>query len=224
MTIEKIGLGKLIKLLSAKDADRIRIIRSDLREEKAKKLLLQEGGGDFYGPFWHDAKAHVAGRSNLRITTIQRIADWDQRKTLYPILCEGFLKWLELARRETNQPLVPTAKDFHTRFEIPDLHLLLKIDNVMGLQGEDSHARLVYPFFCKEHRLSEKWARVGLWLMSRGFTEFDLDELEILDVIAGTSFSGRKIRLNGDEEEVFRSNYQRLHAEWAALRPAYGLD
>ncbi|HMO73710.1 MAG TPA: hypothetical protein PKD99_16150 [Sphingopyxis sp.] len=224
MTIEKIGLGKLLKIFSARDADRIRIIRSDLREERAKKLLVQEGGGDFYIAFWADAKAHVAGRLDLHISTIQRIADSAQRKTLYPLLCSGFLKWLELARRETNHPLVPTAKNFHIRFEFPDLHLLLKIDNVMGLHGADGHDRLIYPFFCKEHRLNEKWARVGLWLMLQGFTEFDLDEFEILDVIAGVGFSGRTLKLKGDEEAIFRTAYQKLHSEWSALRAEYGLD
>ncbi|MDX2210981.1 MAG: hypothetical protein SFV20_11580 [Sphingopyxis sp.] len=223
MTIEKIALGKLLKIFGAKDADRIRLIRSDLREEKAKKDSQSETGPDFYGPFWADAKAHVAGRSDLHVTTKQRIADLAQRKTLYILLRDGFLRWLELGRRETNQQLVPTERNFHSKFEFPDLRLVLKVHNVMGLQGEEGRARLVYPFFCKEHRLTEKWARVGLWLMFQAFNEFDLDELEILDVIGGEGFHGRDVRLKGDEEEIFRLAYKRLHAEWTKLSVDYGL-
>lgn len=223
MSIEKIGLYKLLKILSAKEALQISLVRSDLREERDKLLGNPSDPRDFYSPFWADAKAHVAGKCDLRIATQARIEDSDRRANLYPRLRDGFLEWLELERRSTNYDLVPAEQNFHTRFEFPDLHLLLKIDNVMGVKRYPSDIRLVYPYFCKEHALPQKWGRVGLWLMSKGFSQFDISEMEILDVMRGRSFSGKIIALQGDEETIFTRNFLELRDMWLRLRPDYGL-
>jgi hypothetical protein len=223
MTIEKIGLSKLLKILGAQDALKISLVRSDLREERDKYLGIDSDPRDFYSPFWADAKAHVAGKCDLRIATQTRIEDNDRRANLYPRLRDGFLEWLELERRSTNYDLVPAEQNFHTRFEFPELHLLLKIDNVMGIRREPGEVRLIYPYFCKEHALTLKWGRVGLWLMSKGFSQFDISEMEILDVMRGRSFSGNTTSLRGIEERTFTESFRELRNNWLRLRTEYGL-
>jgi hypothetical protein len=224
MSIEKIGLSKLLKLFGADDALRKSLIREDLRREKAELDGRDEGGGDFYVPFWADAKAYVASGRDLHAATDARIADLKQRESLYPQLRDGFLAWVELSRRDTNVKLVPSEQTVHARSEFPDLHLILKVENVMAMDAESGRPRLIYPYFCKQHALSDKWGRVGLWLMAKAFRAFELDELEIVDVMRGTSVSGRRTALLGDEERLFTERYRLVHDEWERLKGDYGLD
>lgn len=224
MSIEKIGLSKLLKIFGADDRLRRRLIREDLYQER-KKLEGSKGpGGDFYVPFWADAKAYVASGQDLHVATKVRIQELGQRAALYPRLRDGFLEWLELARRDTNRQLVPSERTVHAHHDFPELHLTLKVDNVMAMHAGSERVRLVYPYFCKEHELSERWGRVGLWLMKEAFPAVELEEMEIVDVMRGKSISGRRIQFRGDEEQLFKSRYATIHAEWEALKPRYGLS
>lgn len=224
MSIEKISLSKLLKLFGAKDSLRTKVIRTDLRQERAKIEGIEGSGGDFYVPFWADAKAYVAHGYDLHVATDARIQDMKQRAGIYPQLRDGFLAWLELSKRDTNLKLVPSEQTVHARREFPDLNLVVKVDNVLGMHLEGGRAQLIYPFFCKEHELSARWGRVGLWLMQSAFLGFELEELEIVDVMRGTSFAGRRVQLVGDEEYLFKERYMLVHDEWVRLRSEYGLE
>lgn len=224
MSIEKIGLSKLLKIFGADDSLRRRLIREDLYRDRKKLEGFDGSGGDFYVPFWADAKSYVTNGQDLHIATKARIEDLRQRASLYPRLRDGFLEWLELSRRDTNQKLVPSEKTVHARHDFPEMQLTLKIDNVMALHVGNDRVRLVYPYFCKEHGLSERWGRVGIWLMKVTFPAFELDDMEIVDVMRGRSIAGRRGQLVGDEEQLFKGRYALIHDEWEALKPRYGLD
>jgi hypothetical protein len=199
------------------------MIREDLRAERNRIDGLAGGGGDFHSPFWSDAKSHVIGLFELTEQTSFRIDQLEQRKRLYPVLCDGFLKWFGDLKKKTNQTVGWHQARVHNRFKFPNLDLTIKVENLMGLHiGQDRHL-LVYPYFSENPTLSEKWGRVGLWLMAASLPDFDPTEMHLLDVIRARSFSGASTFLIGDEESIFIARYQQLFEEWMQLRSAYGL-
>ena len=103
------------------------------------------------------------------------------------------------------------------------MSLILKVDNVMAMHAGAERVRLIYPYFCKEHGLTEEWGRVGLWLLKAAFPASELDDMEIVDVMRGSSVSGRRTLLHGNEELLFMQAYKVIHDEWVRLKPQYGL-
>ena len=64
MSLEKINLRKLLQLFFADARLQQSLLLDDIRKDRTKEEGDRDGG-DFYGPFWSDAKDHVAGLSNL---------------------------------------------------------------------------------------------------------------------------------------------------------------
>ena len=108
MSIQKIHLRKLLLLFDASSKERRRILLSDIASDRRKEFRRKEGlkndGGDFYSPFWFDAKRHVAGEIELREATKLRIEQNYRRKRLYPVLTDAFLRWWDEKRRWRNEP------------------------------------------------------------------------------------------------------------------------
>lgn len=181
------------------------------------------GGGDFHVPFWADAKLHIIGTFDLISQTASRIDASRQRKRLYPQLAAGFLKWLNDLKRSTNESVGWKEGSIHNHYELPDYELIVKVDNLLCLKiGEDRY-RLVYPYFSEKPPLTDQWARVGLWLMAEALSDHDMNDMEVLDVLRGRSFSGSNIPLTGEEGKIFGKRYKEILKEWDALRPHYGL-
>lgn len=223
MTIKVINLNKLLKICSLAENRLITELRSDLRAERDKLLGHKSGGGHFQHPWWNAAKLHCMGVEDLEEQTSLLIAVSAQRKRLYPLLTSGFLTWLTRLQRTTNQTIGWSDEEVHTHYTVPGLDLTVKVDNLLALRlGEDSH-KLVYPYFSETPILSEKWARVGLWLMSEALSEYHLADMELLDVLRGRSFSGASLFLKGDEEAIFENRYSEILALWEELKPEYGL-
>lgn len=223
MTIKVIHLNKLLKLCALQEKGLISALRADLRLERSKADGEEAGGGDFHGPFWSDAKMHVMGAVYLTGQTVLRIDKHPGRKRLYPLLEEGFLKWFEGLKRGTNETVTWLPESVHNHHEIPEFDLIVKVDNLLGLKiGSDKH-RLVYPYFSERPLLSEKWARVGLWLMAEALPTFSVTDMEILDVLRGVSFAGATVFLKGDEEAAFGDRYGEVLQLWNELKPEYGL-
>lgn len=224
MTAKVINLNKLLKFLSLTDQALITELRKELRAERRKlDGTAGEGGGDFHVPFWSDAKIHVIGVFDLLRRTVERVEASKQRQRLYPLLAQGFLSWLDRLKRATNERIGWHEGNFHNHHDIPELDLTLKVDNLLCLRiGEDRY-RLVYPYFSEKPPLSERWARVGLWLMSEALPDHSLTDMEILDVLRGRSYSGASLFLKGDEEALFENRYREVLNEWDGLRSHYGL-
>lgn len=224
MTAKTLHLGKVLKFLMLDDNKLVSELRRELRAERNKLLTsADKAGGDFYVPFWADAKLHVIGAVNLVSQTDWRVEQSAQRATLYPLLRKGFLAWLAEVSRSTNQKVGWQEGKFHNHIDIDGLELTLKVDNLLALKIGKDQFRLVYPYFAKSPILSEKWARVALWAMAEAFPTVSVVDLEILDVLRGVGFRGANLSLKGDEEFLFKSRYKAILKKWDELRPEYGL-
>lgn len=209
MSLEIINLRKLLKLMYFDPRALTGALRGDIREDRDRERGLLGGGGDFYGPFWKDAKDHVFGWSDLGDTTSQRIEDNERRRNLYPQLRDGFLLWWNERRRWTNAPFEPidTPK---IRYRVPDLNVTVKVDCVLSVQDGRGDDHYVYPYWFPVPPLSDEAARVALWLLSQALPQIDPNELRVLDVIRGQTFALDRNPLSGDEAQIFSRNFLRL--------------
>lgn len=222
MSFEIVGLGRLLNAMYASKAQRTSMLREDLRGERKKAAGFVGGsGGDFYAPFWADAKRHVAGDLDLRRATADRIASNEKsRRRLYPQLKDGFLLWWEQKRRLRNEPFRIIENNVRARYEAAGLGTV-KVENTLAITiGDDGH-RIFYPYFCEDPALSEEAARLGLWVMEQCIKGYALKDMRLLDVIKGRSFSTLDMPLSGNEEALFLRKYSELLSEWRTLRAEY---
>lgn len=59
MPLQNIHLRKFLKVGFSNASRRRSELRADIRQEIAREAQADSGGGDFYVPFWADAKAHA---------------------------------------------------------------------------------------------------------------------------------------------------------------------
>lgn len=225
MSLERIGLGKLLILIQASAAQRTSLLRTDIRNDIRNDAQRAAGearasGGDFYVPFWADAKRHVAGELDLGEAAEARVARNDRRARLYPELCEGFLLWWDGRRRTTNAPVILHEDHVKARYEAPGLGTV-KVENTLSITVAAEGRQVIYPYFCEDPELTEAAARLGLWVMSACVAGYSLEQMRILDVIAGKMYSGRDATLTGREERLFLSQYASVLDERRRLRAEY---
>lgn len=209
MALDKIHLRKLLKILFLNTSMRQSAIRADIREEIAKQSRSSDSGGDFYVPFWTDARRHVFGFEDLHISVQARIAANSARKRLYPKLCSGFLLWWNERRRWTNEPFQP-GTSLKANVHFPEIDAVVKIDNILSVRDGMGIEHVIYPYFAENPNLSADAARLGLWLLLRAFPSVPKNEIRILDIIRGQTFSIDRHPLRGNEEEIFHQLYIQL--------------
>jgi hypothetical protein len=195
-------------------------LRSDIREEIAREAGQDGGGGDFYGPFWADAKNHVFGIADLHDMVEGRVEANGRRANLYPQLRAGFLTWWNERRRWTNEPFRP-GRLLKAHFPVPNIDAVVKVDNILSVRDGASEEHVVYPYFSPQPELSENAARLGLWLLSSALPTVPLEEIRILDVIRGRTFSIDRSPLRGDEQQEFTRRYAAALNERDVLRREY---
>ncbi|MFN3399006.1 MAG: hypothetical protein ACK4Z4_01585 [Ferrovibrio sp.] len=224
MALDRIHLRKLLKILFLSPGARRTAIRADIREEIAKGKAKASGeplaGGDFYAPFWSDAKDHVFALADLRDMVEVRIAANGRRANLYRRLRDGFLLWWNKRRRWTNEPFRP-GQLLKTHFVFPGLKAIVKIDNILSVRDGVGVEHVVYPYFAPDPVLSEEAARLGLWLLSKALPEVSQEEIRILDVLRGRTFSLDRTPLRGNEEAEFHQRYAAALLERERLRSEY---
>ena len=220
MSFELIGLGRLLSTMYAAKAQRISVLRNDIRQEIKKADGYRSSGGDFYGPFWADAKRHVSGDLDLRHATPNRIAGNAGRSRLYPALTQGFLQWWEEKRRLRNEPFSIINDNLKARYRVDSLGTI-KVENLLAITISDDGHRVIYPYFSEKTPLGSKSARVGLWVMSQCIDRYALKDMRILDVFQGRSFSEQDTPLVGDERDTLFKDYSDLLDEWRELREKY---
>lgn len=218
MSLEKIHLRKLLQLIYATPAKRRGSILSDIGSDARKLLSPDSSGGDFYGPFWADAKDYVAGKSDLREQTKGRIAANKSRQRLYPLLTDGFMRvWTEKVRwRNEEFAFLPTS--VKAQLPIDELNATIKIENVVAVKIWNGANRVIYPYFSEEPILPNDGARLGFWALSEALPEFKIDDLRIIDVLRGSYFRPDDVPLQGNEREALVQRYGDLLAEWKKLR------
>ncbi|WP_197279261.1 hypothetical protein [Novosphingobium sp. AAP1] len=209
VAIERIHLRKLLKILFLPPAGRQSEVRKDIREDISREAGHEGSGGDFYGPFWADAKRHVFGQADLSDLTESRIRANEGRKNLYPQLRDGFLLWWNERRRWTNEPF-EAGRQLKAQFSFPGLDAVVKVDNVLVVRDGRGEEHAVYPYFAPNPAMSDAAARLGLWLLIEALPHVPAGEIRILDVIRGTTYSIDRNPLRGDEEAEFRRRYRDL--------------
>jgi hypothetical protein len=214
MTIRSINLRKLLQFCALDERQTLSALRKESYQDRRRAERLQEGGGDFFAPFWSDAKSFVTHGLNLHEATDDRIIKNRLRARLYPILKDGFLQWWEAQLRGTNQLLVPLEDSIHARIRLDNLDITVKVDNLLSLQVGQHYHRLVYPYFCEHPVLSGQWARVGLWTMTRALPHIDPQEMHILDVQRARSFSLLQHPFKGNEEDILTLRCEQLLQIW----------
>lgn len=203
-------------------------IRFDLADNKLKSRLLgtwvsqflapkddDASGGDFYVPFWADAKKHVAGEGNLIAMTSARMASNRRRSRLYPLLQAGFLKWWTDVQRQTNQELELLKIPIKGKFDVDGLGVL-RVENNLALRAHGEIVRVVYPYFSEEPILNKEAVRMALWVMEQALSDYDPMTFEILDVVRGVSYRYVDCAFVGDEEALIASRYQVFVDSWWA--------
>ena len=214
MALDRIHLRKLLKLFMLRDDLRSTQIRADARDTMRKQDEGVTPGGDFHAPFWADAKAHAAGRSDLQETTEAQIEKNWRREKLYPLLRDGFLDWWNEKRRWTNEPIGELPETVKASVGFAEIGGTVKVENMLCLRVGDDEYRYVYPYFSERPVLDEETARLGIWLMSRALPTFDIYGMRILDVLRGQIFSADRNPLRGSEEDLFTLRYRSILREW----------
>jgi len=122
MSILNVPLRKLLRLFYANDSLRRKLLREDIRSDASKEGGGQRSnGGDFYAPFWADAKAHVTGTADLTEETEIRIAANPGKTRLYRLLRDASLNIFEERLRWTNKPPVIRIETLNGRFQIAEI-------------------------------------------------------------------------------------------------------
>lgn len=217
MPLESISLRKLLKIGFAEPSPRRSALRQIIRDDRPRLEDAAEKGGDFYAPFWADAKAHVFGTLDLQQAVADRIADNWRRKTLYNQLRDGFLRWWGDHRRRSNEPFQPGSSQ-RTRYEVLSLASMVKIDSILSIKDGLGARHYIYPYFFPRPELNEESAQLGLWLLTQALPDVPARDFRLLDVIRGRAFSIEQTPLKGNEEQRFLRMYAGLIKERDDLR------
>lgn len=221
MSLQNIHLRKILKIMYLEGGARITALRTDIREEIAREEdRASEGGGDFYGPFWRDAKDHVFGTEDLHEQTRIRIESNPGRANLYGLLRDGFLLWWDERRRWTNEPF-RSAGAMKTVCRAAGVDADIKVANILSVRDGRDEDHFVYPYWFPDPALSEEAARLGLWLLCEAFPNVDRAEFRLLDVIRGRTFSLDRNPLQGNEPAIFQRRHAAALAQWQELRREY---
>lgn len=222
MSLQDIHLRKMLKIMYLEGAPRISALRQDIRADIARERGDESGGGDFYSPFWRDAKDHVFNITDLREQTRIRIESNPGRANLYRQLRDGFLLWWDRRRRWTNQPFVP-AEGKRNTVRLAGIDAAIKFANVLSVRDGNDEDHFVYPYWFPEPALTDEMGRLALWALGQAFTDVDPRELRVLDVIRGQTFSLAPDRnpLRGNEGQVFAQRFNAALRQWQTLRAEY---
>lgn len=224
MSVYSIQLRKFLKLCQLEEKQLVSELRADIRQTISKEQGYSSGGGDFHVPFWADAKAFIASEEDLSELTKRRIEKNPSRKRLYPLMKQGFLDWWYEKRRWSNEQFEIIPFSVKGRIHFGDLDAVIKVENLMAVQiGEElkPNKRLIYPYFAESPVLDQEAAQLGLWIMSKTLEDFDIQDMRILDVLRGRSFSFQESSSDGNEEELLNSKYKYILDRWNSLRKEY---
>jgi len=222
MSLSKVHLRKLLQLFDSPSALRTRLLREDIRTQIAKDAGVRGDGGDFFSPFWADAKRHVSDQVDLRAMTVGRIGSNNRRARLYPMLTDGFLRWWDERRRWRNEAFKFIPQQVKAQHLVKEVKCLVKVENLLALEVVGQFNRIVYPYFSEKPPLTAESARIGLWLLGEALTDYKLVDLRILDVLRSSSFGINDYPLSGNERDLFEKKYRVVSAEWQKLRREYG--
>jgi hypothetical protein len=218
MSIEKIHLRKLLRLFYADQRERRRLLVSDIGNDRNRAQNGSEDGGDFHGPFWADAKKHVAGKLDLRQLSKTRIETNKARARLYPLLTESFLSLWNEKIQWRNEKFETYPISIKAQLYIEELGTTIKVENVVAVKIPDGSSRIVYPYFSETPTLPSEGARLGLWVLKEALTDFQAEDFRIVDILRGSYFRPMEIPTQGNERDLFVRKFDDILEEWRKLR------
>lgn len=222
MSIDRIHLRKLLEYFGLTSERRMAAVKADARAEIRKAGGVPSPGGDFHSCFWADAKAFAAGAGDLTDMTEARIIDSKLRSRLYPLLAKGYLTWWNEKRRWINEPIQVIPQGVKAPYSFQEIGGTVKVENMLALSIGGSRTRLIYPYFSEKPILDESIARLGLWLMSQALSEHSIDDMRILDVLRGQTFSVDRHPLQGNEGVIFVERYAKMLTDWKKFLRDFG--
>jgi hypothetical protein len=222
MSILNLQLRRILQLFYANEPLRRKLLLADIRSDERKAGGgSRSTGGDFFGPFWADAKGHVTGTADLTRQTEIRIAANPRRARLYRLLRDASLNIFEERLRWTNKPPVIRIENLNGQFEIAEIAATVRVQNVWFARVGEGLGELnyiIYPYFSEEPSLPDEGARLGLWAMSEALSGQPLDYVRIVDLLRQALFSTTPRPLAGDERDIFLRRYQALILERERLK------
>ncbi len=220
MPIDNLALRKALKITFASDKLRRSMIRELIRIDIARETGATSGGGDFYSPFWSDAKRHALGLSDLYADTEGRIQGNYRRQNLYPLLRDGFLLWWGERRRWVNAPY-EQGENYSGNIEILSLDATIRVENLLSVIDGQGDEYVIYPYFSHDPAVSTDMARIGLWAIQEALTNVEPAQIRLLDVFRGQSFALDRSPLEGTEFDEFHDRLGSVMAEYNRLREQY---
>jgi hypothetical protein len=217
VAIDKINLRKLLQLFFADERQRRSLLLKDIRNDRSKKAKDHASGGDFFGPFWADVKAHVGGDSNIVEQTKSRIAANKTRERLYPALRDSFLEMWDDRMRWRNEPFTFAPESVKGQLPIEGLGTV-KIENTASIQTWDGSYRIIYPYFCEAPALPQDGARLGFWALTKALPQHSSENFRIIDFHRRAYFRPAEVGLSGNEEAQFTEKYDSILKQWRKLR------
>ncbi|MBE1715400.1 hypothetical protein CK231_03425 [Mesorhizobium loti] len=219
MSVLDIPLRKILQLFYAPLPLQRSILKEDIRLDRKKEQGgSRSRGGDFYLPFWSDVKKHIAGDADLSDMTDGRIRSNKRFRRLYPLLKDGVIDLLSAKLRWSNEPVQIVPKSVHGNLQFGDIGGTVRIRDALHARVRGEYTRIVYPYFSEEPALPEEGGRLGLWAMQQALTEYDPNDMRVIDILRRTFFSPQTTPLRGDEGIVFREKYILTIAEWERLK------
>ena len=224
MAIDRLPLNKCLEILQRPRERRLALIERDAKRSVLKKQLgPTDGGRDFYGPFWSDAKQSAVNHDfDLADATAARIGTSKQRRSLYPRLLSGFRSgWTSIRSRTHLVGPLKLVEGVSAKLLERDGGLV-RVGNLLVVRDSDGRLCLSYPYFCKDIALGARHARLGLAALQKATsTKWTLDT-SIIDVLRGNVFSADGLTFTGDEYEQLGERYGLVLREWKVQRKIHG--
>ncbi|MBB5684965.1 hypothetical protein [Sphingobium boeckii] len=143
-----------------------------------------------------------------------RVHDNKARTRLYPQLAHGYLSWWNEKRRWINEPIEVIPQGVKAPYSFAEIGGTVKVENLLALNIGGNRKRLVYPYFSEKPVMQDDVARLGLWLMGQALPKYQIEDMRILDVLRGVTFSIDKSHLLGNEGAIFVERYAKMLSDW----------
>lgn len=221
MTMDRLSLARFLELLQLPQPRRLKAIERDARRAVyGERFGKASDGGDFYGPFWSDAKRSAVEREFcLASATSDRIARNKARRRLYPQLLIGFQQgWNSLRSSRITEAALELVSRLSVTIKGSEAEDHIHASNVLAVREPIGSLHITYPYFSKDVGLGERHARVGLRVLRQGFATAKPQSVAMLDVLRGNLFvdPGSEIESSARAELVDR--YDAVMREWRAQK------
>lgn len=223
MAMDRLSLSRFLELMQLPHARRLRMIERDARRAVYVEQFGKDadgGGGDFYGPFWADAKRSAVDDSfDLASATVERIASNKSRRRLYPVLLNGFESgWAVLRQARISGGVITLVSNLAVTLKGSEGEDRLRATNALSVQEAGTHLHITYPYFSKDVGLGTRHARLGLAVLKQGFASAKPKTVAILDVLRGNLFVGDEVIEDSSAREQVVERYDAVMREWRAQK------